>query len=325
MANEKPILPISRVFGGLFYSFPKLVLTNLLFGVPLAAFCALFWALSSIGGLPPAAVELIRLLAVIPVFPFYAGVVQVCAHLVRGDKDVKVFSHFVTAVKENLARFLVHGIVLFLVIVFSFLSIRFYASQIGDNPAMFAPMIISILVALAFLFMFFYLPSMTVTFDIPMKSIYKNSFLMSFGELKKNLLAVLGLFLLFIIVSTFLFACMGNAVAIIIVSAIMAIAIVPAVATYLIDSAVYERMYAMVVDNTAAVRQVEQKIQDAQQKNAPKKFDSDGIKREFNEKLKSFEIDENADGDEYIFFEGRMIKRSVLLRMKQEVLESEME
>lgn len=324
MANEKPILPISRVFSGLFYSFPKLVLTNLLFGVPLAALCALFGALSSIPGLPPAAVELIRLLAVIPVFPFYAGVVQVCAHLVRGEKDVNVLAHFTTAVRENFARFLVHGIVLFAAIVFSFLSIRFYASQIGNNPAMFAPMIISILVALAFLFMFFYLPSMTVTFDIPMKSLYKNSFLMSFGELKKNLIALLGLFFLFIIVTTFLFACMGNAVAIIIVSVILAVAIVPAVATYIIDAAVYERMYAMVVDNTAAVKQVEQKLEDAKQKNTPKQFDSDGIKREFNEKLKSFEIDESADGDEFLFFEGRMIKRSVLIRMKHEVLESEM-
>ena len=300
MANQKPTLPITRVFTNLFYSFPKLVIANMMFGIPLSAFFALFWALSSISGLSPAAVMLIRLLTIIPVFPFYAGVAQVTAHLVKGDKDINVPSEFITAVKENFGRFLIHGIVLFAVVIFSYLSISFYAAMLGNNPALFAPMIVSILFSVFVFFTFFYVPAMTVTFDIPMKSIYKNSFLMSFGELKKNLIAVAGLFFLFIVVSTFLFACMGNAVAIIIVTIVIAVTFVPSVATFLIYSSIYQRMYDMVVDNTA------------QKKSADKR------------KLKTFEIDENADGDEYLFFEGRMIKRSVLIRMKNEVLESEL-
>ncbi len=324
MASEKTTLPITRVFMNFFYSFPKLIVTNVLFGIPLAAFFGLFYAISLINGLPPAAVMLIRLAVVIPVFPFYAGVAQVTAHLSRGERDFKVTSNFFAAVKENFKRFLVHGIVLYAAVIFSYFSISFYASMLSKNSMMFAPMIVSILVSVFLLFMFFYIPPMTVTFDIPMKSIYKNSLLMSFGELAKNFIAVLGMFLVFIFASTFLFACMGNAVAIIIVTIILAVAVVPAFAAFFINSAVYERMYYMVIDNTAEIKNIDSKIDETRKKKEPKKFDSKAIKNEFNEKLKQFEFDENGDGDEYLFFEGRMIKRSVLLRMKNEVLESEM-
>lgn len=326
MASDKPTLPLTRVLMNFLYSFPKLVLTNLLFGIPLSAFFALFYALSSIGGLPPAAVILIRLLTIIPVFPFYAGVVQVTAHLVRGEKDIKVVPDFFSAVKENFGRFLIHGTILFAVVIFSYLSISFYVAMLSKTPLMFAPMIVSILVAVFLLFMFFYIPPMTVTFDLPVKSIYRNSFLMSFGELKKNFIAVLGLLLLFVISSTFLFACMGNAVAIIIVTAVLAIAVIPSVAAFIINSAVYQRMYNMVIDNSEAIIDIDNKIEETKQKRNPKKTsdEDNAVKKEFNEKLLNFEIDESGDGEEYLFFDGRMIKRSVLLKMKKEAMESEL-
>ena len=80
----------------------------------------------------------------------------------------------------------------------------------------------------------------------------------------------------------------------------------------------------MVVDNTEQLKSVENRITEARQQAAVKQFDSEAVKNELSEKLREFDIDENADGDEYIFFEGRMMKRSTLLRMKREVTESEM-
>ena len=38
--------------------------------------------------------------------------------------------------------------------------------------------------------------------------------------------------------------------------------------------------------------------------------------------LRKLEIDESADGDEYIYFDGKMIKRSVLIKMKRAAEES---
>lgn len=67
MASAKPTLPITKFFSQLIGSFPKLFLANVLFSLPLAVFFALFYAISLILGLTPAAVMLIRLLTVIPV------------------------------------------------------------------------------------------------------------------------------------------------------------------------------------------------------------------------------------------------------------------
>lgn len=323
MASAKSTLPITQFFLQLFSNFPKLVLTNLLFAVPLAVFSLLFYALSLIPGMPSAAVWLIRLLTVIPVFPFYAGVTQVVAHIIRGE-NLPVVHDFFAAVKENFLRFLCHGVILYMVSVLSYFSISFYINTLGSNSVFFVPLIVSVIVAVFILFMFFYIPSMTVTFDISMKNIYKNSFLMSFGEFKKNLLAAFGLFLLFVISASFLFACMGNRIAIIIVTAVLVLLVLPSVISFVINSAVYQRMYDMVIDNTEQLKNVENRIAEERQKRSPGQHNADTSNNELYEKLRNFEIDENADGDEYIFFEGRMIKRSVLLRMKQEAMESEM-
>ncbi len=323
MASAKPTLPITKFFSQLIGSFPKLFLANVLFCLPLAVFFALFYAISLIPGLTPAAVMLIRLLTVIPVFPFYAGVTQVAAHIIR-EENIPVVSDFFAAVKDNFFRFLVHGTVMYAVGVLSYFSISFYVHMLSGNSALFAPLIISVIVAVFILFTFFYIPSMTVTFDISMKNIYKNSFLMSFGEFKKNLLAAFGLFLLFIFSASFLVACMGNRIAIIIVTVLLVMFFLPSVTAYIINAAVYQRMYDMVVDNTEQLKSVENRITEARQQAAVKQFDAEAVKNELSEKLREFDIDENADGDEYIFFEGRMMKRGTLLRMKREVTESEM-
>ena len=41
------------------------------------------------------------------------------------------------------------------------------------------------------------------------------------------------------------------------------------------------------------------------------------------DELKKLEIDENADMDEYVYYNGRMMKRSTLLKLKKEALEED--
>ena len=43
------------------------------------------------------------------------------------------------------------------------------------------------------------------------------------------------------------------------------------------------------------------------------------------EELKKLEIDESADMEEYIYFNGRMMKRKTVLKLKQEALENDKE
>ncbi len=284
------------------------MLTNLLFAVPLGVFFALFWFISHAAKVPAGYSVLVVLLTVIPVFPFYAGVVKVTAKMAAGEEKTPVFSNFFSAVKENFLRFLIHGVVFYAAAAFSYVSISVYIRLIRQSTLFIGPLIISIIVILFFTFMFFYIPAMTVTFDIPMKYIYKNSFLMSYGELKKNFIGLFGLFFLFVISTTFLIACYGSAVAVIIVTIVLMAAIIPATASFIILSAVYRRMYEMITNKSA-------KADHSTDKNHK---DNSAEQEELKQSLKDFEIDESIPDDEYIYFNGKMVKKSVIVKLKQE-------
>lgn len=310
MAGENNQFGLTQFFSVLFHNFPRLLLTNLLFAVPFAVFTCIMYFINQ------ATVQsmLILLIAIIPIFPFYAGVTQVTSHMVRGEEKVDVVANYIGGIKENFLKFLLHGILLYGATVFSYLSINMYLTLTRTNGGMFfALLIICILIAIFFLFSFFYLPAMTVTFDLPLKSIYKNSMLMTFGELKRNLLAVFGLFVLTLVCATALFCC-GNATALLIVTAVVALLIVPSIASFIINSAIYKNMYSMIVNGTKKSDEINRKIENRKQGN----FDDSNTKTtvvpgDFND----IDIDESDDGDEYIFYNGKMVKRSVLLRQKQ--------
>lgn len=323
MALQAPTIPIVAVTTRLFRNLPRLILANLLFAIPFAAFTALTWGCTALFGVSDDYRVFVMLLTLIPLFPFYAGIASVTVKMVEGEEKPKVCSRFFSAVKDNFGRFLVHGVVLYFAVFFSYFSISMYIRLVGQNTMFILPLIISILVSLVFLFAFFYIPAMTVMFDIPMRYIYKNAFLMSFGELKNNFIGLFGLFFLSIICSTFLIACTGSAVAVIIVTAVLAGVLVPSVAAFIIHSAVYKRMYEMLSDSanrTDRSRKIDEKID---QKRGKAKPVSDEEKRQLRESIKNLEIDESIPDDEYIYFNGKMVKQSVIKKMKQEALESE--
>lgn len=314
--SQKNTLPIAAVFTNLFHNFPRLVLTNLLFAIPLSAFTALFWFLSTILPLSESQAPLIVLLTVIPVFPFYAGVVKVTAKMTIDDEKVPVFSNFFSAVKDNFLRFLVHGLFFYIIVVFSFVSISLYMRLIASNSVFIGPLIISILIMLFFIFMFFYIPAMTVTFDIPMRYIYKNSFLMSYGEIKNNIIGLLGVALLLVISTTFLIACHGSPVAVVVVTIVLLVLFIPAISAFIIHSAVYKRMYGMITDKstqTQAVNAVNTKMVETKNKRNPVE-----VKDEFMSSLKDFEVDESLSDDEYVYFNGKMMKKGVIMKLKRE-------
>lgn len=321
MASKNSTFPLSRVFSNLFRGFPKLLLTNVFFAVPFALFFAIFYAVNKLTGINS---NFILILTIIPLFPFYAGVVQVSAHISQGRTDINVFQNYVAAVKDNFLRFLVHGVVAYLAVLFSYWSISLYAGLGKQNWIFFVFLAISIIIAIFFLFMFFYIPPMTVTFDISMKNIYKNSFLMSFGEFKHNLIAVFGLVLLIAVCTSVIICCSASAVAIMIATVILALFFVPSILSFIINSAVYNRMYVMIADNSAESKNVDKKLSDKRSELADRKNKNKPVQPNYDE-LKKLEIDESADMDEFVYFNGRMMKRGTLLKLKKEALNKENE
>lgn len=315
---QKDTLPIAIVFSNLFRNFHRLILTNLLFAVPFGAFFSLFWLLTAVTKIDPSYSVLVLLITVIPSFPFYAGVVKVTAKISLGEEKVSVLNNFFSGVKDNFLRFLIHGVVFYIASVFSYVSVSLYIRLLSQSSLFVGPLIISIIVILFFVFMFFYIPSMTVTFDIPMKYIYKNSFLMSYGELKKNFIGLFGLFFLVVISTTLLIACYGSRVAVVIVTIVLAALIIPAVASFIINSAVYKGMYDMITDKAAQSKNIDKKIDEVKNKKSDTPY-----KDELLEIVKSFEPDDTISDDEYVYFNGKMMKQGVIKQMKQKAQERE--
>lgn len=310
MSNEKSPVALTTFITSLFHNFPKLLLTNLLFAVPSAVFFGLFWFVNTATGLNS---NFILFLTAIPLFPFYAGVVQVTSHMVRGEKNVDVVHNFISGVKENFLRFLVHGAVFYAAMFFSYYSITMYASFGRFNGMFYILLAISIIVSIFFLFSFYYIPPMTVTFDISMKNIYKNSALMTFGEFKHNIIATLGLFVLFLICATVLMCCYVP-IAVIIATIILALFLVPSVMSFIINSSVYKPMYKTIVGGNEKSKEIDKKIEN--RKNGIFDDNEETSQKNIAEGLLNIEVDENADGDEYIYYNGKMVKRSVLLKLK---------
>jgi uncharacterized membrane protein YesL len=311
MASEKNAVALTGFFSSLFHNLPRLLLTNVLFALPFAVIFGIFFLINTLTGLNS---MFIYFLTIIPLFPFYAGVTQVTSHMVRGEENVDVFSNFIGGIKENLLRFLIHGVVMYAAVFISYYSIVLYLGLGSKNGMFYVPLVICILIAIFFLFMFFYVPPMTVTFDIKMKDIYKNSALMTIGELKHNLFAVFGIFILFLVCATVLM-CSFTPVLLIIFTIVLALFIVPSILSFIINSAVYKNMYSMIVDRDSKSKTIDKKMEN--RRKGQFRDDEEPVAEDYSD----LEIDELADGDEFIFYNGKMMKRSYLLKLKKEAEE----
>lgn len=310
MSAEKNSIALSDFFTKFFHNIPKLLLTNLLFALPFAVFFGIFYLIQTYVFKS----IFVLFLAVIPIFPFYAGITQVTAHMARGEENVDVLHNFLLGIKDNFLRFIIHGVVVFAAIVFSYFSITLYITLASTSSRFFYFLLaISIIIALIFLFAFFYLPSMTVTFDLSMKNLYKNSMLMAFGEFKHNLIAVFGLFILALVCATAILCC-GDGLALVIVTAILGLFIVPSIMSYIINCAVYKNMYAMITGSKNKTDEIDRKLENRRKGQL---FDNEPEKSFVPEDFNDLEIDSSKDGDEYIFYNGKMVKRSVLIKQKQ--------
>lgn len=313
MAKEKSSVALTNFISKLFSNAPKLLLTNLLFAVPFAVFFGIFYFINIITNINS---NFILFLTAIPLFPFYAGVTQVTSHMVRDEENVNVISNFISGIKENFLRFLVHGVVFYGAIFFSYYSIVLYSSFAKTNKLFYAFLGLCIIISIFFLFVFYYVPPMTVTFDISMKNIYRNSALMSFGELKQNFLATFGIIILTFVCATVLICCQ-NAMALIIATILIALLILPSFLSFIINSAIYKNMYSMIVSKNEKSKAIDKKMENRRNGQFID-YEEESEKPSIEQDFSDVDIDESKDGDEYIYYKGKMIKRSVLLKLKKE-------
>ncbi len=286
-----------------FSNFPRIMLTNLIFFVPLIVLgSAYFFLQKALGDFS----TLLLIPVITLLFPFFAGVVLVCRNIARGDEGVKVFSTFLKGVRENFLKFMFYGFLLSFMTVLSYYSISVYSQLLSSSWMFYAALFVCILIALEVLFIACYVPVMTVTFDLSLKHIFKNSFLMSFGEIKNNFFALVSLAVVLAICFT-ITAFFTNALLIFIITLVILALILPASCQFVISFFVYDDMYGSIAYRDTKAKNIDDAITDAKNK---KQQESAVAVEDYSD----VDISTLKDTDDYIFYKGKMIKQSVLLR-----------
>ena len=295
-----------------FTNFHRILLTNLLFAVPsLAILCGMYF----LNELLFQGISIpFSLLSIALIYPFYSGVVMVMRNISRGDDGVRVVPTYLSAVKENFAPFLLHGFIISAASIISYLAINLYISLLSKSALMYGALIVSILIALLLLFATFYIPLITITFDVKLRHVYKNSLLMSFGEFKNNCFALFAMIIILAIALTVI-AFAGYPIILIILSLALWSLLLPAALTFSYTFFAYDDMVAIMTDKEAISSKIDDSIHKAKQSDKPV--------QPVVEDYSGIDVSKLKDTDDYIFYNGRMVKQSIILKQLRDQTEKE--
>ena len=127
----------------------------------------------------------------IPGMIFYSGLVTVIRKYAAENKYVPVIPTFFTAVRDNWKAFLLHGFVVYAICACSLFATLYYYTLAQEDITFGYVLSLYGVFTAAMLVMMFYVPVMTVTYELRWRDIYKNALLLIFGKILRNLLALL--------------------------------------------------------------------------------------------------------------------------------------
>lgn len=276
----------NSAFVRFFTRFPKLLLAQLINASFFSAFTALFVLIGYLTGFNNI---IVWCLGIIPAMPFFAGLVMVVRKTGIEKKDVPVVSTFFSAVKENFKAFLLHGAVTYAIIACSIFAFIYYFSLLNESLIYGSMLTVYVLFSLILTSMMFYVPIMSVTYELRIRDIYKNSFILVFGNILRNIFAML----LFIAVSLVFILWIAAAEGAMLVAAIVAAVIIyPLLSVYGVNAIIAKGLQENVGSFTGGPAAV------------PDEFE------EKVEKILEQQAIEKADSSsDYVFVNGKMIKR----------------
>ncbi len=270
-------------FSRFFRFFPKLFFAGLMYSVPLAVFTGIFVLISYLTGFNNV---IVWGLGLIPSFPFYAGLVMIIRKYAVEKQEPPIFKTFFSAVKANLKRFLIHGTVLYMIIAFGMFSILYYYT-LSQTDVVFGSVLTIYMIFIAILtVMMFYVPITEITYELKLKDIYKNAFLLVFGKILRNLIALV--FLAAVTAVTIL-ALVFSKGAMYFVTLAIAVALYPLLYGY-ISTAVISKGLQDSVGSFSAKPIDEKKIEEQREQDA-------------------IAVANDTSDSDYVFVNGRMIKK----------------
>lgn len=318
MTTERKKSGFEKFISTYFSNLGKFILVNLIFAVPFSVAMAACFALCRF--LLPQLTMVIMPLVLVLAAPFYSGVVVSCKNIFFDEAEYGVFNGFKTAVKENFKAFLVHGVVAYLAFVGCYHGIVIYNLLAKTSGIFYVMLFVSVLVAVFFLFLLYAAPVMSAFFDLKLKDVYKNSALVTFGEIKANFFATVGIFaflavlslpVMFFMLLSYVWGSGVTAIVTLVYAVLVLILLVPSGVSSIITACLYPDMKRVVSGEARA--NVEAIRREEAENNAD--AESPSVNRE--------DIDTEAimkSSGEYVFYNGRMVKKSVFL---EEIKESE--
>lgn len=276
----------NSAFVRLFTRFPKLLLAQLINAGFFLVFTALFVLIGYLSGFNNI---IVWCLGIIPAMPFFAGLVMVVRKTGIEKKDVPVVKTFFSAVKENFKAFLLHGVVTYAIIACSIFAFIYYFSLLNESLIYGSMLTVYVLFSLILTSMMFYVPIMSVTYELRLRDIYKNSFILVFGNILRNIFAML----LFIAVSLVFILWIAAAEGAMLVAAIVAAVILyPLISVYGVNAIIAKGLQENVGSFTGGPAAV-----------------SDEFEEKVEKILEQQAIEKADSSSDYVFVNGKMIKK----------------
>lgn len=275
----------NSAFARFFTRFPKLLLAQFINAGIFAVFTSVFVLIGYFTGFNNI---LIWCLGIIPSMPFFSGLVMVVRKIGIEKKDIPVVKTFFGAVKENFKAFLLHGAVTYIIIACSVFAFMYYYSLINESLIYGSMLTVYILFSLILISMMFYVPIMSLTYELRIRDIYKNSFILVFGNILRNIFAML----LFIAATLiFILWIAPSEGVMLIAAAATAVVLYPLISTYGVNVIIAKGL----------------------QENVGSFTGGGAVSDEFEEKVEKIveqQAVERADiNSDYVFVNGKMIKR----------------
>lgn len=276
----------NSVFARFFTQFPKLIVAQLINAGFFVLFTAVFVLIGYLTGFNNI---IVWCLGIIPSMPFFAGLVMTVRKAGIEKKDIPVVKTYFNAVKENYKAFLFHGIVTYAIVACSVFALMYYFTLMNESLIYGSMLTVYVLFSLILTSMMFYVSIMSVTYELKIRDIYKNSFILVFGNILRNILAML----LFIAVSLgFVLWIAAAEGAMLVIAIIVCVLLYPLISTYgvnaIIAKGLQENVGSFASSSVYIDKEFEEKV----------------------EKLAEQQAVERADSSsDYVFVNGKMIKR----------------
>ncbi|MBS5725394.1 MAG: DUF624 domain-containing protein, partial [Clostridiales bacterium] len=130
--------------------------------------------------------------------PVNVGTTYIMRNIVR-EEPVFIWSDFWYAIRRNVKQGILYGMIDLIMIVILIYDLLAYRINILNSPLYFGLYVLSFGMIILYFFIRMYVYPMIVTFDMSLWKIFKNSIFFAILGIKRNIMALLGTVILFVI------------------------------------------------------------------------------------------------------------------------------